>query len=280
MTVKIVTDSTADLPPQVAEELGITVVPVYIRFGAKVYRDGVDISHDELYQKLVTSSIYPATSQPPPSDFANAYRKLAKETDDIISIQVTSKLSGTYASALQGRELAATGSRIEVVDSLTVSMGLGLIAMAAARLAAAGESLQTVMAEIRQAIPQIRLLALFDTLKYLHRGGRIGMAKALLGSVLNVKPLLTMQDGEFVPVSQARTRRKGIERLFHFVRNALNIQELAIVHSTTPDDAGSLRECISSIFDKGRLHLTRLGPALGVHGGPGTMGVVVREQSK
>ena len=280
MTVKIVTDSTADLPPQVAEELGITVVPVYIRFGAKVYRDGVDISHDELYQKLVTNSIHPATSQPPPGDFANAYRKLAKETDDILSIHVTSKLSGTYASALQGRELAATGSRIEVVDSLTVSMGLGLIAMAAARLAAAGESLQTVMAEIRQAIPQIRLLALFDTLKYLHRGGRIGMAKSLLGSVLNVKPLLTMQDGEFVPVSQARTRRKGIERLFHFVRNALNIQELAIVHSTTPDDAGSLRECISSIFDKGRLHLTRLGPALGVHGGPGTMGVVVREQSK
>ena len=280
MTVKIVTDSTADLPPQVAEELGITVVPVYVRFGAKVYRDGVDISHDELYQKLVTSSIHPATSQPPPSDFANAYRKLAKETDDIISIQVTSKLSGTYASALQGRELAATGSRIEVVDSLSVSMGLGLIAMAAARLAVAGESLQTVMAEIKQAIPQIRLLALFDTLKYLHRGGRIGMAKALLGSVLNVKPLLTMQDGEFVPVSQARTRRKGIERLVHFVRNALNIQELAIVHSTTPDDAGSLRECIGSIFDKGRLHLTRLGPALGVHGGPGTIGVVVREQSK
>jgi len=278
MTVKIVTDSTADLPPQVAEELGITVVPVYVRFGAEVYRDGVDISHDELYQKLVTSATHPATSQPPPGDFADVYRELAKETDDIVSIQLTGKLSGTYSSALQGREQAATGCRIEVVDSLSVSMGLGMITMAAARLAAAGESLQRVMVEIRQAIPQIHLLALFDTLKYLHRGGRIGKAKALLGSVLNVKPLLTMRDGEFVPVGQARTRAKGVERLFDFVRNALNIQELAIVHSTTPDDAGSLREHIGSIFDKRRIHLARLGPALGVHGGPGIMGVIVRKQ--
>ncbi len=206
MTVKIVTDSTADLPSQVAEELGIIVVPVYLRFGEKVYRDGVDIGHDEFYQKLVTSPIHPSTSQSSPSDFTDVYRKLAGETDDIVSIQVTSKLSGTYASALQGKELSATGCHIEVVDSLSVSMGLGLIAIAAARLAAAGESLHTVMVEIRQAITQIRLLALFGTLKYLHRGGRIGKAKTLLGSVLNVKPLLTMRDGELVPVGQARTR--------------------------------------------------------------------------
>jgi len=280
MTVKIVTDSTADLSPQVAQELGITVVPVYVRFGEKVYRDGIDISHDELYQKLMTNPIHPTTSQPPPADFADVYRKLSKETDEIVSIQVTSKLSGTYNSALQGKELAKAGSRIEVVDSLSVSMGLGLIVMAAARLATAGERLQRVMAEIRQAIPQIHLLALFDTLKYLHRGGRIGKAKALLGSVLNVKPLLIMQDGELLPASQARTRAKGMERLFDFVKNALNIQELAIVHSTTPNEASSLRERIASIFDKRRIHLARLGPALGVHGGPGTMGVVVREQDK
>jgi len=278
MTVKIVTDSTADLPPQLAQELGITVVPVYLRFGDKVYRDGVDISQDELYQKLVESPIHPATSQPTPADFADVYRKLAKETDEIVSIQITSKLSGTYNSALQGRELAATGCHIEVVDSLSGSMGLGLITMAAARLAGAGESLPGVMAEIRQVIPNIHLLGVLDTLKYLLRGGRIGKVKALLGSVLNVKPLITVRDGEVVPAGQARTRSKGIERLHDFVKNALNIQELAIVHSTTPDEAGSLKERIASIFDKRRIHIARLGPALGVHFGPGTLIVVLREK--
>jgi len=132
--------------------------------------------------------------------------------------------------------------------------------------------------EIRRSIPNIHLLAVFDTLKYLLRGGRIGKAKALLGSVLNVKPLLTLRDGELVPAGQARTRSRGIERLHDFVKGALNIQELAIVHSTTPDEAGSLRERISSVFDKRRIHLARLGPALGVHGGPGTLIVALRER--
>jgi len=276
MTVKIVTDSTADLPPQVIEELGITVVPLYVRFGTNVYHDGVDINHDEFYKKLRTNASHPSTSQPTPEDFVTVYKKLSEETDDIISIHLTGKLSGTYNSALQGKQLAATGCRIEVVDSLSVSMGLGLIAITAARLAAAGESVQNVLAEIKQAIPQVRLLALFDSLRYLYRGGRIGKAKALLGSVLNVKPLITMRDGELLPVSQARTQTKGIERLFDFAENAFNIREMAIVHSTTPEKAGKLRERIESIFNIKHLHLSRLGPALGVHGGPGTMGIVFR----
>ena len=278
MAVKIVTDSTSDLSLQLAQELGITVVPAYVRFGEKVYRDGVDISQDELYQKLVVSPIHPATSQPSPSDFADVYCKLAKETDEIVSIQVTSKLSGTYNSALQGRELAKTGCRIEVVDSLSTSMGLGLIAMAAARLAEAGESLPAVMEEVRQAIPSIRVLGVFDTLKYLLRSGRLGKAKALLGSMLNVKPLITMRDGELFPAGLARTRSKGIDRLFDLAKNALNIQELAIVHSTTPDEAGSLKERIASIFDRERIHIARLGPALGVYGGPGTLLLALREK--
>ncbi len=278
MTVKVVTDSTADLSPQLAQEMGITVVPVYVRFGEMVYRDGVDIGHDEFYQKLVESPVHPATSQPTPADFADVYNRLSKETDEIVSIQVTSKLSGTYNSALQGRELVTGSCRIEVVDSLSTSMGLGLIAMAAARLAEAGESLPAVMEEIRQAVPSIRVLGVFDTLKYLLLGGRIGKVKALLGSVLNVKPLLTMRDGELLPAGHARTRSKGIERLFDFVKNALDIQELAIVHSTTPDEAGSLKERIASIFDRKRIHIARLGPALGAHGGPGALLLALREK--
>ena len=278
MTVKIVTDSTADLPGELAQELGITVVPVYLRFGEKVYRDGVDISQDEFYQKLEESPVHPTTSQPTPADFADVYHKLAEGADEIVSIHLSAKTSGTYNSALQGRELAATRSHIEVVDSLSVTMGLGLIAMAAARLAEAGEGLQGVMAEIRQAIPSIRLLGVFDTLKYLLLGGRISKAKAIVGSVLSVKPLITMRDGELVQAGLARTRSKGMERLFDSVKNALNIQELAIVHSTTPDEAGSLKERIGSIFDKRRIHLARLGPGLGVHGGPGTLIIALREK--
>lgn len=278
MTVKIITDSTADLPAKLAQELGITVVPVYLRFGEKVYRDGVDISHDEFYQRLVESPIHPSTSQPTPADFADVYSKLSKETDEVVSIHVSSKVSGTYNSALQGRELVEVRGHIEVVDSVSVSMGLGLIAMAAARLAEAGKSLHEVLEEVRQAIPGIRLLGVFDTLKYLLLGGRIGKVKALLGGTLNVKPMITMRDGELFPAGLARTRSKGIERLIDFVKNALNIQELAIVHSTTPDEASSLRERIGSIFDERQIHLARLGPALGVHGGPGTLILALRER--
>ncbi len=278
MTVKIVTDSTADLPTQLAQELGITVVPVYLRFGDKVYRDRVDISENEFYQKLVESPIHPVTSQPTPADFAEVYQKLSQEADGIVSIQVTSKLSGTYNSALQGREMTGARCHIEIVDSLSTSMGLGLIAMAAARVAQAGEGLPTVMEEIRQTIPNIRIFGVLDTLKYLLLGGRIGKAKALLGSILNVKPMLTMREGELLPAGLARTRSKGIERLFELVKNALNIQELAIVHSTTPDEASSLKERIGSIFDKRQTHLARLGPALRVHGGPGTLILALREK--
>lgn len=278
MTVKIVTDSTSDLSPQVAEELGITVVPVYVRFGEKVYRDGVDISQDEFYQKLAESPVHPSTAAPSPGEFARVYEEAAQETDEIVSIHLTSKHSATYDSALQGRALVRRGCRIEIVDSLSVSMGLGLIAMGAARLANGGEGLPGVMDEVRQAIPRIRLLGVLDTLKYLLRGGRIGKSKTLLGTLLNVKPLLTMRDGELVPSGLARTRAKGIERLFDFVKNALNVQEVAIVHSTTPDEASLLRERIGSIVAKEQIHAARLGPALGVHGGPGTLILALREK--
>jgi len=278
MTVKIVTDSTADLPVQLAQELGITVVPVYVRFGDKVYRDRVDMSEDEFYQKLLQSPVHPSTSQPAPADFADTYTKLSHETDEIVSIHVSSKMSGTCNSALQGRELVETKCHIEVVDSCSLSMGLGLVAMAAARLARAGEGLPEIMNEVTEAIAHIRLLGVLDTLKYLLLGGRIGKARALLGSVLNVKPLLTIREGELLPAGVARTRAKGIERLYELAKNALNIQELAIVHSTTPGEASSLKERIASILARERIHIARLGPALGVHGGPGTLILALREK--
>ena len=276
MTIKIVTDSTADLPLQLANELGITVVPVYLRFGDEVYRDRVDISEDEFYQRLLHDPIHPSTMQPSPQDFVHVYDGLAQEANGIISIHVTSKLSGTYNSALQGKKLVEKKCPIEVIDSQVVTMGLGQLAMAANTIAGSGKSLQQVAEQVRRMIPSIHILALLDTLKYLALGGRIGKVQALLGSILSVRPMLTMKDGELVPAGRVRNRNRGIDRLFDFVKNAVDVQDLAIVYNTTPDEAQALLRRMDSIFPKERITLARLGPALGVHAGPGILFVALR----
>jgi DegV family protein with EDD domain len=276
MTLKIVTDSTADLPPRLAGDLGVTVVPVYVRFGDQVYRDRVDISEDEFYQRLLHDPIHPSTTQPTPQDFADVYQKLSQEAEGIISIHLSSKLSGTYNSALQGKELVDTKCPIEVIDSQVLTMSLGLLVIAATTIAKSGKNIQQVVEEIKQTIPSIHLLALFDTLKYLALGGRIGKVQALLGSVLSVKPMLTIKDGELVPAGRVRSRTRGINRLVDFVKNAVDIQDMAIVYNTTPDEAQTLVGRMGSIFPKERIRLARLGPALGVHAGPGVLLVALR----
>ena len=276
MPVKIVTDSTSDLPPELAKELGITVIPLYLRFGEKSYRDGVEITPDEFYEKLVSEHVSPTTSQPTPSDFARVYQQLSKETDEIVSIHLSSKLSGTYNSALQGKKLADTKSNITIVDSESVTIGLGIIAISAARLALVNESLAKILEDVKQSIKNTHMMGTFDTLKYLALGGRIGKAKALLGSMLNVKPILAMREGELVPVGNVRTRTKSIEKLVDFAKNALNTRELGVVYSTTHDEAHGLIDSFSSLVNKGHLHLARLGPALGIHGGPGMLAVAFK----
>ena len=278
MTVKIVTDSSCDLPAELVQELGITVVPLYVRFGEEVYREQVDISLDEFYQRLEHGPIHPVTIQPSPQDFINVYQKLSQEADGIVSIHISNKLSGTCNSALQGKEMIEKGCPIEVIDSQSVTVGLGLICMAAAKMAKAGESLSSVVKEVEQMIPNIHLLNLLDTLKYLQKGGRIGKAKALLGSILNVKPLITLKEGEVVPAGQVRSRSNGIERLFSFVESASNIDGLAIAYNTTPDEAHALAERLGSIFTKEAVKVVRLGTTLGVHMGPGSLAVGLREK--
>jgi len=276
--VKIATDSGSDIGPELAQELGITVVPLYVHFGEEVYRDGVDIGADEFYRRLETSPIHPTTSAPSPGDFAKIYEKLAQETDEILAIHVSRKLSATYDAALQGREaLAGRKCRIEVVDSQWVTIALGLIATMAAKAAQAGESLQQVLDGVHQAIPQAHLLAFLDTLKYLARGGRIGKAASLLGTALSVKPLLTVREGEAHPAGLARTRGKAIDRLCEFAKSALHVQDLSISHSTTVNEAQTLAERISSFLPQIHLRIARLGPALGVHGGPGALVVALRQ---
>ncbi len=278
MTIKIVTDSSADLPAELAQELGITVVPLYVRFGEEVYREQVDISLDEFYKRLEQGPIHPVTIQPSPQDFVTAYQKVASEADGIVSIHISSKLSGTFNSALQGKKLLEKDFPIEVVDSQIITVGLALICIAAAKMAKAGESLASVVEEVKQMIPNIRLLALLDTLKYLQKGGRIGKAKALLGSILNVKPMITLKEGEVVPAGQTRSRSKGIERLFSFVESTSNIEDLVIAYNTTPDEAQALAERLGSIFTKEAVKVVRLCTTLGVHMGPGGLAIGIREK--
>jgi len=275
--VKIVTDSTADLPLQLANDLDITVVPAYIRFGDDIYRDRIDISDEEFYQRLLSETVHPTTEPPTPEDFADVYHRLSKEADAIISIHISSKLSATYNSALKGKALLENDYPIEVIDSQLVTMGLGLLTTLAASFTKSEHNLQQIVFRVKQSINSIHLLGLFDTLKFLALGGRIGKAKSLLGSVLNIKPMLTMRDGELEPYGQVRSRHDGINKLIDFVTNSTDLQDVAVVHSTTPDDANILVDSLGSIFPKEKIKLTKLGPVLGVHAGPGILFIALRE---
>jgi DegV family protein with EDD domain len=271
--VKIVTDSTADIPQNLIEEFGITIVPLYLLFGEETYRDKVDMNEDEFYQKLLSDPLHPTTTQPTPEDFTNIYEKLATETDSIVSIHISSKLSGTCNSATQGAKSIDKGCTIEVIDSKMVSMALGLIVLEAANMAKSGKNQQQIIEKVKEIIDDTHILVLFDTLKYLAKGGRIGKAKALFGSMLNVKPILTIKDGEFLPVAQVRSRTKGIEKLVEYTKNASDIQDITVVQSTTPDEAQALAERLIPLVPQETIKISRLGPVLGVHGGPGVLAV-------
>ena len=275
--VKVVTDSTADIPPEIIRELDIAVVPIYVVFGDKVYRDRVDIGEDDFYRRLVSDSVFPTTSVPSPKDFADVYSRLANDTDEIISIHLTSKESGIYNSALLGKQLVEKKCHIEVVDSQSISMSYGLLAMAAAREARAGASLSQVVESVRRSIQRIHILFLVDTLKYVVRGGRIGKAQGMLGTVLGVRPLLTMRDGDLSISGIARTRLKAVQRLYDFAGGFPGLKEAAVLYTTDRDEAEALAKRIEAAFPQAPVYVTRVGPALGTHAGPGAMGIVVRE---
>ena len=277
MTVKVVTDSTCDISPQLIQDLGIAVVPIYVVFGDKSYRDKLDIGDDEFYEKLIHGPVHPSTSIPTPKDFADVFNKLAEETDEIISIHITSKESGTYNGALLARELVTKKCRIEVVDSLSMSMALGLLVAEAGRQAKAGASLDKVTESVRQAIPKVHLIFLLDTLKYVVRGGRLGKAYGIIGSALRVKPLLTLKEGDLSMVGVARTKAKAVERLFEFARSFQQVKELAVSYTTAQGEAKAFVDRLKAASPNVPVSLTRVGSSLGTHAGPGGMGVGVRE---
>jgi DegV family protein with EDD domain len=269
--VRIVTDSTADLTPEQQRAAGITVVPLNVHFGDEVFRDHVDLSTDEFFRRLKASSQLPHTSQPSVGAFEEAYRTLLGGGNEIVSVHLSSKVSGTYNSALMAAQSVGDG-KIDVVDSLSTSMALGFMALEAANLARAGRDRQTIAECLRGLVPKARVICVVDTLTYLERGGRIGKARALLGSLLNVKPILQLKDGEVVPLGRARGRPQALNRLVELLERDGKVSRLAIMHGAARADAEQLRERVASTYPGVDIQLTEIGAVLGTHTGPGVIG--------
>ncbi len=290
MTVKIITDSTSDISHELARTLSIEIVPVYVKFGDEVYRDGVDISGDGFYRKLATSFLYPVTSPPTLADFFKVYSDCSKDAESIISIHVSAKISDTYDSAMKAKKLMKGKCQVEVIDSRFTSVGLALIVIAAARLANAGESISNIVEETQRNISQMRLLGLVDTTKYLVAGGRVSRGIAAVADIFRIKnraitavadifqikPLLTFKDGEVVRRGLARTYLRGMDDLCEFVETSPNVQDLAIAYSNVRTQAEELRKRLGSVFPEEKIYLAQIGAGLGVHMGPGALVVAFR----
>ncbi len=270
--VRIVTDSIADIPQAMAAELGITVIPAIVRFGDEVFEDGVNLSNEEFYQRLCSSPVLPQTSVPPVGVFEETYRRLGEDTHEIVSIHVPAGLSGMVNAATVAAR-AVPGVRIEVVDSTNICMAQGWLAVMAARAAREGRSIDDVMGLVRASIPKVRLLAVLDTLEYALKGGRIGKGKALVGTLLRVKPLIQILNGELLPVENVRTMRRATARLVELTAAMAPFAELGIAHADAPDLARELREMLAPFHPVDRILIAEAGPVLGAHAGPGAAGI-------
>ena len=275
MTLRIVTDSTADLPDAVASEYGITVIPLTVIFGDEELLDGIDITSEQFFTRLQREDQLPTTSQPSSGAFRETYERLIAEgATDILSIHVSEKLSGTLDAARQGAD-GLDGARIVHIDSKLVSLAIGINVVAAAAAARDGGSLDEVAASVEDRLRRTRMFFLLETLEYLRRGGRIGRAGELIGSLLKVKPVLTVEDGEVIPLARIRTRRKGIEDVLNRTAALRPIEQLAAAHTTTPDDLDYVVSRLRGIAPDAPITTGTLGPVVGVHTGPGTIATAV-----
>jgi DegV family protein with EDD domain len=271
-TVAIVTDSTADLPPQLAASRSITVVPLTLNFDGQSLLDGVDIRPDEFYRRLPSATTHPTTSQPSPGRFAEAYSSLLAEHDSVVSIHISEKLSGTYASARQAADMTDP-KRVRVVDSELVSMSLGLVTLVASAMASGGAEAETIEAKVLNMRLQVQTYFSVATLEFLRRGGRIGRASALLGSVLQVKPVLCIRDGLVTPLERVRTFDRALTRVVELTREVDRGHGICVIvgHADAEADAERIGRELEPIAET--LMIQPLGPVVGAHAGPGVVGV-------
>jgi len=273
-TVAIVTDSTADLPPQLLKQKAIRVVPLTLNFEGRSLLDGVDIRPTEFYRKLPNATTHPTTSQPSPGQFAEVYNELLADHAEIVSIHISEKLSGTYASALQAADMTDP-ARVRVIDSHLVSMSLGLLTLAASEMAAQGNSADAIVERASAMRDHVQTFFSVATLEFLRRGGRIGRASALLGSVLQVKPVLCIRDGLVTPLERVRTFDRALNRIVELSREVDTGKGLCVIvgHGDAEADAERVARELEPVAET--LMIQPLGPVVGAHAGPGVVGVGV-----
>ncbi len=273
--VAIVTDSAANLPPELAARHGIQVVPLNLHWDGRTYRDGVDLSASELYQHLRTEpGELPSSSSPSVGEFLRTFIRLSLEADAIVSIHLAAGLSATYAAARQARSLLEEVS-IEVIDSRTATMGCGFVTLGAARAAAAGASLREVMVEAQAIIEHVHVYGVLDSLRYVHRSGRVPAIAAFAGSLLQIHPLLYIESGQAGLLEIQRTRHRAVRRLLDVVEEKAAGQPIhaAVMHADAAEDAGALRQALAERCDCCELLTTEFTPVMGAYTGPGLIGI-------
>lgn len=276
MTIKIVTDSTAYLPEATVREHDIRVVPLCVHFGDQDFKEGVELSIEEFYVRLREAPELPSTSQPSPGDFRTVFEELAEQGHQILTLTISSKLSGTYNSAMAAKS-DLPEAQIAVVDSLSTSVGLHLMLMAALESTQNGASLEEVVERVEGIRDRLHVLFVVDTLEYLAKGGRIGNAKAFLGTLLKVKPILILKDGAIEPLEQVRSKRKAEMRMLDLIEERLAEgapqAQVAVTHALVPDEAGIVAQELVDRLGCAHPLLSEVGPVIGTHTGPGVVGV-------
>ena len=277
--VAIVTDSTADLPEALWAEAGITVVPLDVRFGDESLRDGVDITNDAFIARLASSKTAPTTSQPPPARFEEAFRTLANDHEAIVAVLISSKLSGTFNAASLAAEAVADRIPVEVVDSRTGSMALGFQALRGAALAGEGSDAPAIAETLRAEVGRHHVVFFVDTLEYLQRGGRIGRAAALIGGILQLKPLLRIDEGLVVPWERTRTRSRAVNGLIDFAKGLPAVERVAALYSSDRAEGAAFADRLAADLGLApeQVVLAQIGPTVATHIGPGAMGVAAME---
>ncbi len=276
-SVKIVVDSTADLPHNLAEELDITVVPVNVHFGDRIFSDWVELTPLEFYDLLETSPHHPYTSPPSPETFAEAYRRLVADGSSVLSLHFSNALGPTYDHAVKGAAMVE-GGRIELLDTRLISMAYGVAAVEAAEMARDGKGLDEILTRVKRMVERTKVFFTVDTLDYLARNGRIGRAQALLGSILAVKPVLTLVDGVITPHERVFGDKRVISSMVDIVKDILKtgaVTKWAVVHANCLDRAADLSRAIEEGCGLGGCVICDLGTVVGTHVGPGTLGLAV-----
>ncbi|MBL76216.1 MAG: fatty acid-binding protein DegV [Chloroflexi bacterium] len=278
MPIKIVTDSTSDIPEDLANSLGITVVPLTVFFGEEAYKDKIEIHHDEFFDRLQNGGILPRTTQPSVGDFIDAYKPLVEEGHEILSIHISEKVSGTLNSARLACE-EFPNAKIEILDSKLASLGLALVVKAAAEVANSGANMETVLKVANDVASRVDLFFVLNTLEYLQKGGRIGKAQALVGSLLSVKPILKCVDGEVHPYEKLRTRQKAVQRLQDIASESSPYEEVAFIYQAHGEETDRLTAFLEPLSENPLIR-GRIGPVIGTYTGPNVVGIALLNKQK